>query len=103
MDLCKRQDYLPDDLALSNRQLEKRLKNIPILAADAAVPASTAQAVYVVETKATQQVMNPNVQRKLKAATAWCQRLNDLPADWRGGLPWHDVLLAEASLQGQLL
>jgi type III restriction enzyme len=55
----------------------------------------TVQAVYLVETKAAQQVMNPNVQRKLKAATAWCQRLNDLPADLRGGLPWHYVLLAE--------
>jgi len=55
----------------------------------------TAQAVYLVETKATQQVMNPNVQRKLKAATAWCQRLNELPADLRASLPWHYVLLAE--------
>ena len=55
----------------------------------------TAQAVYLVETKAQQQTIHPNVQRKLKAATAWCQRINDLPADLRGGLPWHYVLLAE--------
>ncbi len=55
----------------------------------------TAQAVYLVETKAQQQTIHPNVQRKLKAATAWCQRINDLPADMRGGLPWHYVLLAE--------
>ena len=55
----------------------------------------TAQAVYLVETKAQQQTIHPNVQRKLKAATAWCQRLNDLPAELRGGLPWHYVLLAE--------
>ena len=55
----------------------------------------TAQAVYLVETKAQQQTIHPNVQRKLKAATAWCQRLNDLPADLRDGLPWHYVLLAE--------
>ena len=55
----------------------------------------TAQAVYLVETKAQQQTIHPNVQRKLKAATAWCQRINDLPADQRDGLPWHYVLLAE--------
>ncbi len=55
----------------------------------------TAQAIYLVETKAQQQTIHPNVQRKLKAATAWCQRLNDLPPELRGGLPWHYVLLAE--------
>ena len=55
----------------------------------------TAQAVYLVETKAQQQTIHPNVQRKLRAATAWCQRINDLPADLRAGLPWHYVLLAE--------
>ncbi|MDQ2988933.1 MAG: Tn7 transposase TnsA N-terminal domain-containing protein, partial [Pseudomonadota bacterium] len=55
----------------------------------------TAQAVYLVETKAQQQTIHPNVQRKLKAATAWCQRINDLSADLRTGLPWHYVLLAE--------
>ena len=55
----------------------------------------TAQAIYLVETKAQQQTIHPNVQRKLKAATAWCQRINDLPADQRDGLPWHYVLLAE--------
>ena len=55
----------------------------------------TEGAIYLVETKAQQQTIHPNVQRKLKAATAWCQRINDLPADLRGGLPWHYVLLAE--------
>ncbi|MGV8805918.1 MAG: DEAD/DEAH box helicase family protein [Polaromonas sp.] len=55
----------------------------------------TAQAIYLVETKAQQQTIHPNVQRKLKAATAWCQRINDLRADLRAGLPWHYVLLAE--------
>ena len=55
----------------------------------------TAQAVYLVETKAQQQTIHPNVQRKLKAATAWCQRINNLPEDLRAGLPWHYVLLAE--------
>ena len=50
---------------------------------------------YLVETKAQQQTIHPNVQRKLRAATAWCSRINDLPAHQRGGLPWHYVLLAE--------
>jgi type III restriction enzyme len=53
---------------------------------------------YLVETKAQQQTIHPNVQRKLRAATAWCSRINDLPADQRGGLPWHYVLLAEPVL-----
>lgn len=35
------------------------------------------------------------MQRKCRAAVAWCQRINGLPADQRGDLPWHYVLLAE--------
>lgn len=55
----------------------------------------TEGAIYLVETKAQQQTIHPNVQRKLKAATAWCERINGLPAKQRGSLPWHYVLLAE--------
>lgn len=55
----------------------------------------TAQAIYVVETKAQQQTVHPNVQRKLKAAVAWCTRINELPELERSGLPWHYVLLGE--------
>ena len=55
----------------------------------------TEGAIYLVETKAQQQTIHPNVQRKLRAAMAWCERINGLPADTRGGLPWHYVLLAE--------
>ena len=33
----------------------------------------TADAIYLVETKAQQQVMHPNVQRKRKAALGWCE------------------------------
>jgi len=55
----------------------------------------TADAVYLVETKAQQQTIHPNVQRKLKAALAWCERINGLNAEQRGGAPWHYVLLAE--------
>jgi type III restriction enzyme len=55
----------------------------------------TADAVYLAETKAQQQTMHPNVQRKLKAALAWCERINALTPEQRGGPPWHYVLLAE--------
>ncbi len=55
----------------------------------------TASAIYLVETKAQQQAIHPNVQRKLKAAVAWCERINQLAPEYRGGLPWHYVLLAE--------
>ena len=55
----------------------------------------TESTIYLVETKAQQQTIHPNVQRKLKAAMAWCSRINGLPADARGGLPWHYVLLEE--------
>ena len=55
----------------------------------------TAEAVYLVETKAEQQTIHPNVQRKLKAALAWCERINALSPEQRGSAPWHYVLLAE--------
>ncbi len=55
----------------------------------------TSDAVYLVETKAQQQTLHPNVQRKRKAALAWCERINDLSLIERGSAPWHYVLLAE--------
>jgi type III restriction enzyme len=55
----------------------------------------TDKAVYLVETKAQGQVTSPNVQRKLKAAAAWCERINTLPSEERSTLSWHYVLLAE--------
>ena len=55
----------------------------------------TESAIYLVETKAQQQTAHPNVQRKMKSATAWCERINNLPPAQRDGLPWHYVLLGE--------
>lgn len=55
----------------------------------------TAGAIYLVETKGEQQTIHPNVQRKLKAAIAWCERINQLSPEHRGDLTWHYVLLAE--------
>jgi type III restriction enzyme len=56
----------------------------------------TADAVYLAETKAQQQTTHPNVQRKLKAAATWCERINELPAEQRGGRPWHYALVGES-------
>jgi len=55
----------------------------------------TEAAIYLAETKAQQQAIHPNVQRKLKAAVAWCYRINQQAPAHRSGLPWHYVLLAE--------
>jgi type III restriction enzyme len=50
--------------------------------------------VYLVETKATEQMNSPNVERKLKAAQTWCERINNLPETHRQAT-WHYVLLSE--------
>lgn len=55
----------------------------------------TENAVYLVETKAQEQAIHPNVQRKLKAALAWCERINNLTEAQRSGQAWHYVLLGE--------
>jgi type III restriction enzyme len=54
------------------------------------------KAIYLVETKAQQQTIHPNVQRKLKAATAWCERINELAPEHRDQREWRYVLLGEA-------
>lgn len=56
----------------------------------------TADAVYMVETKAQQQTSHPNVQRKRKAAATWCGRINELPPYDRGGREWHYALVGES-------
>lgn len=56
----------------------------------------TADAVYLAETKAQDQTSHPNVLRKRKAAAAWCERINGLPPELRGGLPWHYALVGES-------
>lgn len=55
----------------------------------------TGKAIYLVETKEQGQLSSPNVQRKLKAAAAWCDRINELPVEDRSNLNWHYVLLGE--------
>ncbi|MCX8520304.1 MAG: hypothetical protein ORN28_02060, partial [Rhodoferax sp.] len=58
----------------------------------------TARAVYLVETKGQEQTIHPNVQRKRKAALAWCERINNLTEELRRSPPWHYVLLGEAAV-----
>lgn len=55
----------------------------------------TDASVYLVETKAQQQATHPNVQRKLKAAAAWCERINGLAPEYRDGRKWRYALLGE--------
>ncbi len=59
----------------------------------------TESAIYLVETKAQQQTMHPNVQRKLRAAVAWCERINQLPPEHRNTRPWHYALLGQEMLE----
>ena len=55
----------------------------------------TADSIYLVETKAQEQLKTPNVLRKRKAAVAWCDRINALAPESRSGLEWHYALLGE--------
>jgi len=56
----------------------------------------TVDTIFLVETKAQEQVDHPNVQRKLKAASAWCERINSLPDEHgQGQRRWRYVLLGE--------
>jgi len=56
----------------------------------------TADAIYLAETKSQQQTSHPNVQRKLKAAVAWCRRINELLPYDRSGREWHYALVNES-------
>ena len=53
--------------------------------------------VFIVETKAQDQLTAGNVRRKQKAALRWVQRINALPADKREGKTWHYVILGHAT------
>lgn len=59
----------------------------------------TVSGIFLVETKAQQQTIHPNVQRKLKAAVGWCEQINQLEPQHRQNLPWRYVLLAENVVQ----
>ena len=58
--------------------------------------ARTVSAIYLCETKAETMLLLPDVQRKRRAAIAWCERVNELPAEERAGREWHYALIGEA-------
>jgi type III restriction enzyme len=60
----------------------------------------TAGGVWVVETKGQAMLAQADVTRKKRVALAWCERLNRLPAEERGGATWSYCLLGEALFYG---
>ncbi len=56
----------------------------------------TPESVFVVETKAQSALSDENVQRKQKAALAWCEQINELPEEDRDSRHWDYVLLGES-------
>lgn len=52
--------------------------------------------VYVVETKGQSALSDENVQRKQRAALAWCDQINELPRHLRDDRDWSYVLLGES-------
>jgi type III restriction enzyme len=59
----------------------------------------TASDVYVVETKAQSNLLDVNVQRKKRAALAWCEQINELEPGLRSERRWHYVLVGEKSVK----
>lgn len=55
----------------------------------------TADAIYLTETKAETMLALPDVQRKRRAAIAWCERINELPEEARLKRQWHYALVGE--------
>lgn len=51
--------------------------------------------VFIVETKAQDQISHGNVVRKQKAALRWVQRINSLPSEKHESLTWHYVILGD--------
>lgn len=45
--------------------------------------------IFIVETKAQDQISQANVVRKQKAAVRWCERINALSSEKREGFTWH--------------
>ena len=51
--------------------------------------------IFIVETKAQTVVSDENVQRKRRAAIAWCEQINTLAPDQRDDRTWNYVILGE--------
>lgn len=52
--------------------------------------------IFLAETKAETMLSLPDVQRKRRAAIAWCERINELSGDHRSMRRWHYALIGEA-------
>lgn len=55
----------------------------------------TKSGIWLVETKAQDQLIQADVIRKKIAAVAWCERLNELPPEQRSEREWNYCLLGE--------
>lgn len=55
--------------------------------------------VYVIETKSQSGLLNENVQRKQRAAIAWCEQINALEPEQRDNRTWHYVLLGQDAVE----
>lgn len=53
--------------------------------------------VYLVETKAQDQLSAENVKRKQRSACNWVNRINRLPSETREGITWHYAILGDAT------
>ena len=52
--------------------------------------------IYIVETKAQDQISHPNVQKKQVSAVNWVSRVNALPAELRSNATWEYVLIGDS-------
>ena len=55
----------------------------------------SADTVFMIETKGNDREQDRNVLQKRRAATEWCEKINQLPIALRRGLTWEYVLLCE--------
>jgi type III restriction enzyme len=55
--------------------------------------------VYVIETKAQASLTDENVNRKRRAAVAWCEQINALPANQRDDTSWSYVILGQSAVK----
>jgi type III restriction enzyme len=55
--------------------------------------------VYVIETKAQASLTDENVNRKRRAAVAWCEQVNALSSEQRDDATWSYVILGQAAVK----
>ena len=60
----------------------------------------TEEKLYLVETKGSDKVKDPNVQQKRRAAVEWCEKINQLSEELRDNRKWEYVLIGEEEFYG---